>query len=151
MRHLDADYVADLMARLRRIPPDARPRWGDLTRDALIRHLIWTVRHSMGRSRKVPFTGTWLSCRIVRPLFLWGLLPIPRDAALSHRLQARGVRLEDPGDLETLHALLEEYLGLVQADELQPAPHPLLGELGIDGWDRLHVRHFEQHCRQFGV
>ncbi|MBI4558849.1 MAG: DUF1569 domain-containing protein [Candidatus Hydrogenedentes bacterium] len=32
---------------------------------------------------------------------------------------------------------------------MQPEPHPYFGDIGIDGWSKLHVRHFEHHLRQF--
>jgi len=147
MAHLDNDYVESLIARLASIPADATPRWGALRRDTLIEHLVWVVRHSMGRSNQVRFMGNWFTVNIVGPLFLRGLFPTVKNLKFknSHDL------LREPGDLETLHALLEEYLNLVQADELQPGRHPLFGDIGVDGWDRLHIRHFEHHCKQFGV
>ena len=35
--------------------------------------------------------------------------------------------------------------------ELVTGLHPVFGDIGVDGWDRLHVRHFEHHFTQFGV
>jgi len=151
VQHLDGDYIAALISRIEAIPPDAVPRWGSLRRDTLIEHLIWIVRHSMGRSRQVPFIGNWATRRLIGPLMLHGLLPIPRNLRFPRHLAAEGVTGREPGDLETLHALLEEYISLVQADELQPAFHPAFGEIGIDGWERMHLRHFEHHLRQFGA
>ncbi len=46
---------------------------------------------------------------------------------------------------------MEEYLAAVETGELRPAPHTLFGDIGIDGWARLHVRHFEHHLKQFGL
>ncbi len=151
MEHLDTDYVERLVARLGRIAPDTVPRWGVLRRDALIEHLVWAVQHSMGRSKQVPFNGNWFSVRVIGPLFLHGFIPIPKNLQLPRRLREQGVTMREPGDVDTLRWLLEEYLNLVQADELRPAPHPQFGDVGIDGWDRIHVRHFEHHLGQFGV
>lgn len=150
-RHLDNDYVNDLIARLERIPENAVPRWGQLRREGLLRHLVWSVRHSMGRSRQVPFVGNWFTRRILGPLILKGLLKMPKNVRLPREVSVLGVTLQEPGDIETLHALLEEYLNLVQADDFTPGIHPAFGDIGIDGWDRLHVLHFEHHLRQFEV
>jgi len=147
MPHLDNDYVEQLLHRLRSIPDDGTPKWGTLRKDTLIEHLVWVVRHSMGRSKQVRFMGNWLTVNIIGPLFVRGLFPDVRNL----RFKNSDKLLREPGDLETLHALLEEYLGLVQAGELEPGPHPLFGNIGVDGWDRVHVRHFEHHCKQFGV
>lgn len=151
MAHVDMNLVREIVERLRRIPEDAVPRGGDLTKQALIQHFIWTLRHCLGKSTRVPFYGNALSCHVTGPLVLHGVLPFPRECRLPKRLQARGISLFEPGNLDTLQALLEEYLSLVQADELRPARHPRFGELGIDGWDRFHARHFAHHLRQFSV
>lgn len=147
MAHLDNDYVERLIQRLESIPEDGKPQWGQLRKDSLIEHLIWAVRHSMSKSQKVRFMGNWFTVNIIGPIYLRGLMPTPKN------LQFKGSQtaLSEAGDLETLHALLEEYLNLVQADEIQPGIHPLFGDIGVDGWDRLHLTHFEHHCKQFGV
>jgi len=151
VRHLDGDYVEDVMGRLKQIPHDAKPAWGTLDRKGLVEHFIWTLRHSMGRSTTVPFLGNWFSRWVIGPVILHGLVPIPKNIKFPRWLTNSGFNAREPGDEETLHALLEEYLNLVQADELSPAKHPVFGEIGVDGWDRLHVLHFEHHFRQFRV
>lgn len=151
MHHFDGDYAEEVVHRLGNIRQDARPRWGELSRDGLIEHLIWAMRHSMGRSRTIPFVGNCLTRYVARPLILSGALPLARNSRASRILKQQGLRTREPGDLETLHALVEEYLDLVQADEFRPAPHPTLGRLGVDGWDRFHVLHFEHHLKQFGM
>jgi hydroxymethylglutaryl-CoA reductase len=151
MQHLDSDYMEELIARLAAIPPDAEPAWGSLRRDTLIAHLLWIVRHSMGRSRKIPFYGNWMTRHVIAPLVLRGFLPIPGNRRLPRPLREQGLTDRESGDLEDLHALLEDYLNLVQADEFIAAPHPIFGDIGADGWEQIHIRHFEHHCRQFRV
>lgn len=151
MRHLDGDFLDELMARLSGLDPEAVPQWGRLRGRTLLEHFVWAVRHSMGRSRKVPFVGNWFTVHVAGPLFMRAWVPVPHHLQLPKALRAQGIELLEPGDLETLHALLEEYLNLVQADELEPAWHPVFGNIGVDGWDRVHVRHFEYHLRQFGL
>ncbi len=149
--HLDTDYVNDIMARLKRIPKDARPAWGTLDRQGLVEHFIWVVRHSMGRSKTVPFLGNWFTRIVLRPIILTALVPMPKNIQFPRWLKETGFNGREPGDEETLHALLDEYLNLVQADELTTGIHPAFGDIGVDGWDRLHVLHFEHHFKQFGV
>ncbi len=151
MQEFDAEYGRRLTERLRKIAPDAQPGWGSMSRDALFEHLIWILRHSMGRSHQVPYSGNWFSCHVIGPLVVGGWLPIPKNLQFPKHLRQQGITGREPGDLETLEGLIEEYLNLIQADELRPAPHPFFGAIGVDGWARLHVRHFEHHCRQFGV
>ena len=150
-RHFDSDFIQDAMARIKRIPSDAKPKWGTLNRAGLIEHFIWVLRHSMGRSKQMPFVGNWVSRKIAAPLVLSGIVPIPKNIRFPKWIRKTGFDGREPGDEETLHALMEEYISLVQADELTPAPHPAFGDIGVDGWDRMHVHHFEHHFKQFGV
>lgn len=151
MQHFDADYADDVIRRLEAIPDDTTPRWGRLRKPELIEHLIWTVQHSMGRSHQMKFMGNWFTRKVVAPIILRGFVRMPKNLRLPKRLETRGVTLREPGDIETLANLLDEYITLVQADELRTAMHPVFGDIGIEGWDRLHVLHFEHHLRQFGV
>lgn len=145
MPAFDHDYVEDLIARLSSIPADAKPAWGTLDRDRLIAHLITTVRYSMGRLGTLPDRGNWFTKRILAPLIINGIVPIKKNV----KVPGATPRATSRDDLETLHALLEEYLQLVQADELTPPPHPFFGDLGVDGWAKMHLAHFKHHLRQF--
>lgn len=150
-RHFDLDYIEEVIGLLRKLPEDTVPRWGQLRRGTLIEHLIWNIRQAMGRSHHVPFVGNWATRAIVKPIVLSGIFPMPRNVKLPAKLRAKQIELREGGDLETLHALLEEYAGLVQADELQPGVHPLFGPMSVDDWDRLLVLHYEHHLKQFAL
>lgn len=146
MRPLDHDYVNDVVARLGRLRPDAKPAWGNMTPERMLGHLVVIVRYSMGRGKPMPARGNWFVRRIVGPLIINGIVRMPRNV--------RGPATADTpstGDTETLHAVLEEYLTLVESGDLDPPPHPFFGDIGVDGWAKLHVVHFEHHLRQFGV
>lgn len=151
MQHFDTDYAERLCERLKSIPEDRQPLWGTLTRRALIEHFVWALRHAMGRSLAVPECGTWFTRTIIKPLILNGLLSIPRNIQLPKQLTSQGIQMREPGDMETLQALLEEYLSRIQDDDLVPYPHPFFGKMEIDEWDRLHVIHFEHHLKQFSA
>lgn len=151
MNHFDSDYAQKLFERIKQIPEDAAPFWGDMKRKDLIEHFIWSLQHIMGRSTCIPDFGNWFSRTILKKLIVNGIVPIPKNAKLPPQLTERGVVAQEPGDLETLQAIVEEYLQLVQADELVPAPHPFFGPMSIDEWDKLAVKHFEHHLKQFGV
>jgi len=147
MRPLDHDYVSELIIRLGKLRPDAKPAWGTLTPERMVGHLTATVRYSMGRASKLPVKGNWIVRNVLRPLILNGVVRIPKNIEAPDP----SGQLFATGDTETLHAVLDEYLTLVQSGDLEPAPHPAFGDIGIDGWAKLHVVHFEHHLRQFGV
>ena len=148
MRIFDHDYANEVINRLNRIKPEAKPQWGTMSSAQMIGHLAFWVKYSTGKGDELPFAGNWVTRRIVGPITLTGWLPVPRNLKLERRV---AVQNPPPADTETLHAVLETYLGLVQSGELTPYRHPLFGDIGVDGWARMHVVHFEHHLKQFGV
>ena len=148
MAPFDYDYVESLMERIRHIPETAKPAWGSFTPRQMVSHLADIVRYSMGRGPVVPVNAGWFSRWCVAPLLMHGILRPPRNLALPAELRPGNLPWP-PADVEDLHALLEDYLARVQAGDLRTAPHPAFGDVGIDGWARLHIVHFEHHLRQF--
>jgi hypothetical protein len=151
MRHFDYPYAEEVLARLERIPDDAVPHWGKLRKNTLIEHPIFTLQYSMGEHQPFPVLGKWYVRWFLAPLILHGILPLPKNVPIPKKWAAQGVTLRSPGDLNTLAGCMEEYLKHVQEGTLVPNPHPAFGYIGVDGWDRMHVIHFEHHLRQFGV
>lgn len=149
MQHFDSDYGEQLIERISQIPEDAVPQWGTMNRKDLIEHFIWALRHTIGRSTTVPDFSNWFSRIVLKHLALSGLFGIPKNMRLPSQFTDRGISSQEPGDIETLQAIIEEYLHLVQADELKPAPHAFFGPLDVDQWDKIHVQHFEHHLKQF--
>lgn len=148
VRDFDRDFAQEMVDRLSKLPRDRPPRWGRMHAVELVPHLTHTLQYAMGRLGPLPFTGNWLTRRVVGPLVLNGTLPIPRNINLP---QPHGAPEPDSGSLETLHAVLEDYLASVETGALRPPHHALFGDIGVDGWARLHVRHFEHHLKQFGL
>lgn len=139
----DHDFVEDTLARLRRLQNDAQPGDKSETVSAIVDHLAASLRYTMRRDVQRPVRCTWSARHLWRPLVLWGIVWVsPKfDVALPGEADAES-------DIETLHALFEEYLGMVQEGELAPPYHPILGDLGVDGWARFHVHHIRQHVHE---
>lgn len=149
MRAFDHDYVLEVVRRVENLKPSAKPAWGVMAPAEMVGHLVETLRYSMGRGQEYEDIGNWFTKVVLRRLLRWGLLRIPKNIKAP---RAPGMPpTPAPSDAETLHAVLEEYLSLVQAGELAPVRHPVLGDLDVDEWARLHVLHTEHHLRQFGV
>lgn len=144
----DLDFVEDVMLRLETLRPDSAPLWGALSPEGMKSHLIVSLRYAMGQYGASPQSGNWFTRMVLGRLILWGVVPFPRNVRLPFPSREGEA---PPGDLESLHAVLEEYLELVQAGALAPPPHPVFGDLGIDGWARFHVQHFDHHLKQFDL
>ncbi len=145
----DHDFAEETVQRLRAISSDATPLWGRMTPGQMMGHLATGLRYTMGRVPAARRWGPWHMRWIVGPLLLRGWLPIPRNARAPSSL--KGEKAPPEADLETLHALMEEYLHKAEAGAIQLPPHPLFGPLSADEWARFHAIHFEHHLRQFNV
>lgn len=145
MQHFDGDYVEWVLERIGRAP--RRSSTGEVSPAAVMAHLRHSMERSLGRVPPEPFRGTWFSMHVLGPLVLGGWLPFPEDGVGMPPLSDAAMERETAA----LKAVLEEYLALVQADELPTGTHPLYGPLDVAGWERFHLRHFEHHLSRLGV
>lgn len=152
MHHFDHNYIDHVMTRLSGIEPAAKPLWGRMDRATMVRHLADIVRYSMGHGdAPLPDKSTWLTRNIMAPLLMHGLVRIPKNIKANDLPCCELDEILEPNPDKYLRRMLQEYLDAVQADEVTPPPHPAFGNVGIDGWAKLHVAHFDHHLRQFGA
>jgi hypothetical protein len=116
--------------------------------EELVPHLTHSMLWSMGRREAPEFIGNWVTTHIVGPLVVRGWLPILKNVRIPIRPGTNG---DGRDTLDDLKIVVSDYLAAVETGSLQPATHPLFGDIGIDGWARLHVQHFEHHFKQFDL
>lgn len=147
-RFFDYDFMEDAVDRLAGLPNDRVPKWGRMHASELVPHLTHVLQYSMGRLGSLPFVGNAVTANVEGPLVLAGWIPLRRNLDLP---QPCGGITSDGAALETLHAVMDDYMYAAQTGELVPARHARYGDIGIDGWGRLHVMHIEHHLRQFDL
>ena len=145
MRDFDRDYAHEIVQRLSALGSDRKPRWGVMCAGDLIPHLTHTVLWSMNRREPPPFAGNWVTVNILGPLAKRGWVPVLRNVKIN------GVEGNAADNLDDLQSAIGDYLSAVETGGLQPAAHPLFGQLGVDGWAQMHVKHFEHHFKQFDL
>jgi oxepin-CoA hydrolase / 3-oxo-5,6-dehydrosuberyl-CoA semialdehyde dehydrogenase len=142
--HHLADALAGLTERM-------RPRWGNMTAQHMVEHLLWSFECSTGELT-VPCRAPESILERVKA-FLYDNRPTPHGfknpllgqvppalrfasladalAALDHEaVRFVGHFLEEPG---TFHV------------------HPVFGPLGGEEWQRSHFKHCYHHLLQFGL
>ncbi|MBI1321427.1 MAG: DUF1569 domain-containing protein [Candidatus Hydrogenedens sp.] len=144
----DPGYLETTLKRVESIPDDKVPAWGTMRKDLLIEHLIWAVRASMGQlEQKIPRMDNVITRKLVAPLVMNGWVKTPKNVKFPSR--AGQVSLRVPGGMEDLRAALTEYVDSLGRPDFRPDPHPAFGDIGPDGWDKMHYQHLEHHIRQF--
>lgn len=152
MPKIDDAFTNNTAARFAALDADAKPQWGKLRGDQVVGHLISAFRYSMGDTPGVlPDMSNFVTRNMVGPLLLMGLLPIPKNIPLK---DGKGRPMDAPiaeGDAETLREVMQEFRERLAAGTLNCAPHPVFGDIGPAGWDKMHYRHVRHHMRQFGL
>lgn len=136
-----------LVARLRRLQPDAARRWGSMTAPRMVAHLSDQMRHTLGDSVAARRDG-FLRWRIVRHAVIYWI-PWPKG-----RIKGPPEAFVTPpgsweADVAGLETLVERF---VARDPDAPWPeHALLGPMSTEEWGAFCYKHFDHHFRQFGV
>ena len=148
-RKMDSVVITtQFCARLNRLQPHSRARWGKMNSHQMVCHLVDTFRAVAGEkpvSSVVNLFG--------RTLLRWGALhiPVPWLHGIPTRPEiAQGVGGTPPAlwadDVAELHRRITEFPRLEQFEQ-----HPMMGTLSLDEWRIWGYRHVDHHFRQFGL
>lgn len=139
-----------LPERLTNLSAQSKPRFGILTPQHMVEHLILTLKMSIGKIPIAEFAPTEKQLAQKKAL-LFTDIPFPKG------IKAPG--LPDtllPLRFENLEAAKEELLKSWDAYHLffkerpdKQTPHPGFGSLHYEEWERFHTKHMHHHLSQF--
>lgn len=143
----DGPTRSELRARLQRLAPDSRPRWGRMSALQMLCHLNSWMDMALG---DLPIAPRKLIVRFpVVKQFVVYLMPLPKGLPTAPELLARIPAADISGDRAIFDAALDRF-GARDASEDWP-PHPAFGPLSRRAWGVLAYRHTDHHFRQFGI
>lgn len=139
-RQLHFASYDDLLADARRLACGPATALGNWSAGQVFQHLAHTMTMSLdGVDFRAPWFVRLVAGRLLKNRFL------NRPMSAGFRLPRRAASLlPPPTETETGLAALQAAIARLQA-EPQRRPHPALGPLTRDEWDRLHFRHAELH------
>lgn len=144
----DPDSRARILERIAGLNPDAPARWGRLTADRMVVHLVDGLKIAFGESES-EFRPGFLSTRLGRWMVIDAPIPWPKGKVDAPEVFFRTAPSADfERDRATLHAYIERF---ARGREQTWGRSPLLGRLGPEQWARLNWRHVDHHLRQFGA
>lgn len=141
----DGEARGELLARVKRLTPQAKGRWGRMNAPQMVAHLVNSGRMALG---ELPVRPKNLPIRFppLRELIIYAL-PFPRNAPTAPELVDR-----TPAEWASEQAALLEVMERVAARKGQGfPPHPAFGRLSPHAWGVLLYRHADHHLKQFGV
>jgi oxepin-CoA hydrolase / 3-oxo-5,6-dehydrosuberyl-CoA semialdehyde dehydrogenase len=129
----------------------SQPRWGGMTAQQMVEHLVWVFELSMGEAH---VECTLPPDKIERmKTFLYHNMPMMkefRNPALVEGLPA--LRFASLAEAQT--ALRREAALFLENAARNPAvayTHPVFGRIGAEEWQRSHFKHAYHHLMQFGL
>jgi hypothetical protein len=129
----------------------ALPRWGSMTAQNMLEHLMWTFQCSTGkivlpchtpenlleRTRRFLYDDRQTPIDFKNPLL--GELPLPYQ--FSGFAEAKSATRSE----------VESFLDHYQSDPTVIHIHPIFGPLDGDQWHRAHFKHCYHHLLQFNL
>ena len=147
----EAFLCHELVATLEALTEASAARWGAMTAQQMVEHLLWAFECSTGRVRvQCPTPAAELE-RFKR--FLYHNRPTPHDfmnPALAAGLPP--LRFASLGAARAaLGAEIGRFVDHVNDGTDALHPHPIFGPIGVEEWTRTHYKHGHHHLLQFGL
>ena len=149
---LQRAVLPDFLAAFRRLEPDAPGRWGGLDASSMLAHLTAALELSLGEREARALVPAWIG----RPAGWLAMHVFPRwprgrkgsTPPLPHLFPAPQAF---DAQREHLEAALERFVDRLEREPEARATNPLMGDVSMRTWSRLHALHCRHHLRQFGA
>ncbi len=151
MKGIDLEFVDQCMTRITKLKPDAKPVWGKLKANELVPHLIGAFKTSMGDMPELGFIGNWFTTTVLPPIIYLGFVGPPKNLKSRDKNGAITPAVSYPGDANDLAACMRDYIRRRDDGTMKATRHPLFGDIGPEGWGKIHVLHCKHHFKQFQI
>lgn len=148
MRHkslFDPEVEREMLARLDRLTPEAKGRWGRMSVAQMLRHVGGGLKMATG-DMAIPRREGPLRLFPIKQLIVL-VLPFPRNAPTSPALISK-----EEFDFDGERANVRELLASFAKRDIPNWPeHPAFGPLSREQWGVMAWKHLDHHLRQFGA
>jgi hypothetical protein len=135
-----------VLRRIASIDDSSQGRWGKMTVDRMLSHLVESMRMAVGElqcaSKKLPIRYFPL-----KQLILY-VLPFPKGSPTAPEL-LKGAEAPVSVSREELRRLVARFAA--KSGDPQWPEHPAFGKMSRNQWGVLTYRHLDHHLRQFGA
>jgi hypothetical protein len=138
--------------RLLNLQPGTQPHWGALDATRLLRHLTKTIEISLGETTD---DLTPVVPRVMQPFFYLFAFRLftnwPKAKLKAPEYFLPQPKAEFAQEREELIEALERFVTALKTTPDRRGYSPLLGDIPLTRWSRVHAVHFDHHFRQFGL
>jgi hypothetical protein len=142
----DARARGELLARLDRLGPEAKPLWGKMSAPQMLAHVVDWMSMAKGELKTAPKNLPLRHAPLKQLVIYW--LPFPKGVPTAPELLGRA-----PTDWAMEQAALRRHV--LWFENLDPKTvwpiHPAFGRITTKAWAVLAYRHTDHHFRQFGI
>jgi len=134
-----------------KIQADTPAQWGKMNAHQMVEHLGAVFLVSMGKIKRV-YEGTEEDAKLK-----WEAFQKSEDAwkEVFPGMNIGEPRLPRKETIEESKQMLlqayQKYLHYTEENKSATHPHLAMGDLTVDQWRQVHVKHMQHHLRQFGV
>ena len=136
----------DLLDRLERLTPEARPLWGKMTAPQMLAHLVDWMLMIRGDLRTVPIK-TYVRYPPMKQFAIYWMRWPKGVPSARELLPGRPVNWGP--ERELLRQYMQSYPELESRGSWPE--HPAFGNMTTRAWGVLGYRHTDHHFRQFGI
>ena len=147
---LDPIGLTAYKSRFAKIAENSPRQFGKMTATEMLNHVRLLVEVSL-EERQLPDFSTWFTRTALFHWVLIEMLPWPKGKIKVP------VDLLDPTlksfdeERQLLVSTLERFAAAVGAQPSRITRSPMVGNITLQKWSRLHGRHLEHHLQQFGA
>ena len=136
----------EMLDRLKRLSPDAKPRWGKMSSAQMLAHLADWMAMADGSLGVAPIRMIVRYPPLKQLAIYW--LPFPRNVMTARELRTRKAR-DWSIEMETVRQRLAGFDVVARRNDWPN--HPAFGKMTKRAWCVFAYRHMDHHFRQFGI
>ena len=140
----DARARQELVDRLERLSPEAKPLWGKMTAPQMLAHLTDWMLMAKGELNAAPRKRVLRFPPIKQLVIYW--LPFPKGVPTAPELITRR-----PSEWTVERAAVRKHVHSFENLPARWPEHPVFGKMTKRAWCVFAYRHMDHHFRQFGI
>lgn len=146
---LEPKVKAEILSRIDKLSPGAKPLWGKMNVNQALRHMTMAFHIPTGKLDPTPARVHRIPKWLMK-FFLTTIKP-PKGKAETFQEMNTVVNGIDPADFETERTLLKEAVENFSETTSFVPEYKQAGKFTKDDWGKLNYNHTDHHLRQFGV